>query len=256
MEIFKYRELIKALTLKELKVRYKRSILGFIWTLLNPLGMILIYWVIFSQLFTRFGIEKYALYLLSGVLPWNFLAISLAQSTISIVNNSNLIKKIYFPKEVFPLSIVFANLINFMLAMILLFGFLILSKEKIEIRILFLLPLLFTIQTVLVIGLSYIISCMNVFFADTSHLLEVGLLAWFFITPVFYPLEIINLKKFMFLYRCNPMLYLIESYHYIIYKGVLPPFKFLIISSLFALFFFILGKFILKKYEQVFAKVL
>lgn len=255
-ELFQYRELLKNLVAKELKVRYKRSVLGFVWTFLHPLGMMLIYWFVFSKLFTKFGTDRYYLYLISGVFPWNFFAISLSQSTTAITSNVGLIKKIYFPRELFPISIVLANLVNFVFTFLLLIIFLLIIKVQLNISIL-LLPIIFIIQTIFTIGLTLIISCMNVFFGDIVHLLEVVLMGWFFLTPIFYPLKILEDQVILMkLMRYNPMFPIIEIYHKIIYEGVLPNFSSFIYAILFSLLILKIGLTVFKKYQADFAKVL
>ena len=130
--LFLYRELVRNLVVSELKGRYKGSVLGFVWTLLNPLGMMLVFTLVFGVLWPNNGIEKYPLFLLCGLLPWNFFQASVMGSTNSIVANGNLVKKVYFPREVLPTSTVLSQLVNFLLAFLVLFGVLLVFRVPFE----------------------------------------------------------------------------------------------------------------------------
>ncbi len=129
-ELIRYRELIVNLTIRELKARYKSSVLGFFWSLLNPLGMMLVFTVVFTVMQPNNQIEKFPIFLLCGLLPWNFFSAGVMTGANSIVANGNLVKKVYFPREVLPIASVLANLVNFLLALIVLFAALILFRGR------------------------------------------------------------------------------------------------------------------------------
>ena len=183
-ELLRYRSLIVNLVVRELKARYKNSALGFLWSLLNPLGMMLVFWVVFDQVFQS-DIEHYPIFLLTGLLPWNFFQASVLGGTSSIVGNGHLLKKVYFPREVLPIAAVLSQLVNFLLAFVVLFAALIFFPEGIS-SWLWLLPLIIVIQTVFSIGIVFILSTVNVFYRDTMMIIDVVMLAWFFLTPIFY----------------------------------------------------------------------
>lgn len=205
-ELRQYHELIANLVVRNLKIRYKGSFLGFFWTLVNPLFMMAIY-LIFIRLM-RF--EMNLAVLLVGLLPWQFFIMCVNDSVLSITGNANLVKKTRFPRLVLPLSIVIANLVNFLLSLVVLFLFLVLLGYGIPKTIVWL-PLVIGIQFLFCLGLSLFVACSHVYFKDTEHLISVALLAWFFLTPIIYPLSMIPenyLKWFLF----NPMALLVGWY--------------------------------------------
>ena len=253
-KIFKYGELMKNLVLKELKLRYKRSVLGFFWSLLNPLLMMIVYWIVFSQIFGRYGLDNYHIYLLSGLLPWGFFSVSLSNASLAILDNANLIKKIYLPREIFPIATVLANLVNFLLSLLVLVGLLIAWRMPIGAAFLAL-PLVIFIHLTFTMGLAFFLSCMNVFFGDTVQLLEIILTAWFFMCPIIYPVSLIAGRPFVEgFYYLNPMVHIITSYQQIFYLGVFPDPKNLIISALVAVGSFVLGWALFKRAEPTIAK--
>ena len=226
-ELFRYRGLLRNLVVSELKVRYKNSALGFVWSLLNPLGMMVVFTVVFGVLWPNNYIEKYPLFLLCGLLPWNYLAASINSSTNSIVANSNLVKKVYFPREVLPISSVLAQLINFLLAFIVLFAVLLIFRSNLS-PWLPLLPAVILIQTVFTLGVALVLSTLNVFYRDTAIILEVVMLAWFFLTPIFYSVEMLpatydlmglTLDVPRIYYIVNPMASLVNMYRDMLYYG-------------------------------------
>lgn len=213
-ELFKYRELLWNLTRKELKVRYRGSILGIFWSLLNPMIMTLVYTFVFSIVLGS-TTKDFPIFLLSGLIPWNFLASSLNVGIDSIVGNSHLINKIKFPREILPLSIIFSNFINFLLELVAFFILLIFMGYKFY-KLLYLLPLIILIQIFLVIGATLLVSSINVYFRDTKHILNIFMLIWFFATPIIYNIGIVP-EKFRYLMIVNPMTVFTILYRNIFY---------------------------------------
>ena len=213
-ELYRYRELLWNLTKKELKVRYRGSILGIFWSLLNPVIMTLVYSFVFS-IVLKSPIVDFPIFLLSGLIPWNFLASSLNVGIDSIVGNSHLINKIKFPREILPLSITFSNLINFLLELIAFFIFLTFMGYKFY-KMLYLLPLIILIQMFLVIGATLLVSSINVYFRDIKHLLNIFMVLWFFATPIIYDIGIVP-GKFRYLMIVNPMTVFTILYRNIFY---------------------------------------
>jgi ABC-2 type transport system permease protein len=212
-------ELIWALAIKELRVRYKRSTLGFLWSLLHPLMMMIILTVVFSTI-ARMGIKKFSIFLISALLPWTFLSQALAYSAESIVSNGDLLKKIYVPKSVFPVAAVVSNLINFMLSLLPLLLLLAVLRFPMHLTWVYLpVPLLGLIMFAL--GCSFFVSAANVFFRDVSHILQIVLQAWFYLCPIIYPLDFVP-QKYHFFFRLNPMLYILNGFRHAIYYGFLP----------------------------------
>ncbi len=248
-EIVRYRGLIRNLVVSDLKIRYKNSALGFVWSLLNPLGMMVVFTVIFGVLWPNKSIEKYPLFLLCGLLPWNYFAASMNGSTISIVGNANLIKKVYFPRAVLPIATVLAQLANFLLAFIVLFAALIVFQSHLS-PWLPLLPAVILIQTVFTIGVAFLLSTLNVFYRDTALILEVVLMAWFFLTPIFYSVEMLPVNyDFMGMtldvrriyYIVNPMASIINMYRDMLYFGYRTDPDFFIRTTITAVMVFTFG---------------
>lgn len=208
-EITKYRELLKNLVVRDLKVRYRRSVLGFAWVMLNPLLMMLILSVVFSELF-KISTKSYTVYLLSGIIMWNFFSQSTTVTVISFLANANIIKKIYLPKSIFPLSSILSAAINFIfsivpLALILLFTHTPLSGHF------YFIPIVLFFLIIFSFGLSLALSTLAVFFHDIIYIYEVVLLAWMYATPVFYPESIIP-ERFKLLIQLNPLYYFIKLF--------------------------------------------
>lgn len=194
-EIYAYRELLWILVGRNLKIRYKSSVLGFFWSLLTPLLFIFIY-AIFAGIL-KFGglIDNYLQYLIVGIITWQFTAMCLNDSLYAVLGSSNLVKKTFFPRIILPLSTVLANLINFMLTSVVLILYLLLAGMSFS--HVYLLPLLMITHLSLCIGISTIISAANVFFRDTEHIVGILSLAWFFLTPIIYPVfEMMNAIPF------------------------------------------------------------
>ena len=245
-----YRELIYNLTVKELKTRYKTAILGFLWALLNPLLMMVVLTVVFSFLF-KIKVDRYPIFLLCALLPWFFFSVSLNTATTSIVDNANLIKKVFFPRQVIPLSIIFVNGFIFLLSLAVLVVFLVIFKVKITASIV-LLPVIIFIQLLFVFGISLIASCLHTFFRDVKYIVEALLLCWFYATPIFYPTSLVP-DKFHRLYMLNPMASLVSMYRDILLYGRLPSANQFLYVAFFACLLYLIGTCIFKKYEGIFA---
>ncbi len=256
-KLFSYRELLISLTKKELKVKYRGSILGFFWSLLNPILVMLVYSFVFS-IVLRFGIEDFAIFLICVLLPFNFLSNSVNYGASSIIANSNLVNKIYFPREIIPLSIVFANLINFLFELIALFIVLAIMGYKFYMY-LYLLPLLIFVQFFLVSGATLLVSALNVFFRDLQHLIGIIMMVWFFGTPIIYPLSMVP-ERFQFIMKANPMtvfaIFYRDIFYYVNYPEgfYIPAIRVILICLGITFFIFFLGYFIFKKLETRFAE--
>jgi ABC-2 type transport system permease protein len=218
-EIYSNRELIWALAMKELHVRYKRSALGFLWALLHPLLMMLIYTMVFSTIM-RVNLPDYPIFLISALLPWTFFSQALSYSVESIVGNGDLLKKVYVTKSVFPVAAVLSNVINFLLSLVPLVLLLIIFRHPFHATWLYvpipLLALLF-----ITLGFSFFFSMANVFFRDLAHILQIVLQAWFYFCPIIYPLDFIP-ERFHIIFRLNPLLYPLNGFRLAIYHGLLP----------------------------------
>ncbi|MHB9032271.1 MAG: ABC transporter permease, partial [Anaerolineae bacterium] len=227
-ELRSYRELLYNLVVRDLKVRYKNSVLGFLWSLLNPLLLMLVFTTVFTVMLPNLSVPKFPVFVLCALLPWNFFNTSVIGSINSIAGNGHLIKKVFFPREILPLSVVLSNFCNFVLALPVLILFLILFKVPITIWLIWL-PIIMAIQIIFTTGISLIVSTINVFYRDTGIIMEVIMQAWFFLTPVVYPLEVLPEWRTVLglavpvrrlTYILNPMASIIASYRSVLYGYV------------------------------------
>lgn len=260
-ELYRYRELIRNLVARDLKVRYRNSALGVLWSLLNPLLMTLVFTVVFTLMLPS-DIEHYPVFFLCGFLPWAFLSTSLTGATGSIVNNAPLVKKVYFPREILPLSNVLSNLVNFLVALLVLFAMIFVSQVKLTPAVL-MLPLVIMAQVMFIAGLALLLSTANVFFRDTQHILEIVLLAWFFLTPIFYPIktlpesaEILGFTVDIQLWvrRLNPMASLVASYRDVLYWGELTGLDFFLRTLVTCLLVLVLGYLVFCRFSSLFGE--
>lgn len=226
-ELVDHADLLRNLVVRDLKVRYRGSVLGFAWSLLNPLLMMAVFTLVFQVLSPNNPTDRYPLFLMAALVPWLFTQQALTSAMRSITSNAQLIKKVYFPRELLPIGAVLASFINFALAFSL-FWVIGLIFGVGNTRTVLVVPLIMMLQLVLVMGLGLILSTLNVFFRDTEHLVEIGLLAWFFLTPVFYAMSVVPNVSFLgldahrWVFTLNPMATLATDYRYAIMWGYLP----------------------------------
>ena len=223
VDIWRYRELLVGLVRKELKVKYKNSALGFLWSMLNPALYLVVFYVVF-QLILKAGIPSFAIYLLSGLLVWNLFSTGLAAATGSVVGNSAIVKKVAFPREILALASIGAALVHFFLQAIVLVLALLLFSYAPSPAFLPLIPIGLVTLLVLAAALGILLSAVNVYARDTEHLLELVLLAWFWMTPIVYPYRLVadGLGSNAFLYRLNPVTPIVLSFQRAIYNKVEP----------------------------------
>jgi len=218
-ELVKYRELIHYLVVTDLRVRYRGSILGFFWTLLNPLLLTLVLWLVFSK-FGQVDEKNYALFLLSGLMVWIFFSQSVTMALNSIVKQRGLIQKIYVPKIVFPIAVVISNLTNFIffvVAYAIIAVFTPVGLSPINLMVIPVIGMVF----LLAIGCSLVMATLNVFFRDFLHLTEVMLRLMFYLTPILYRPELFGLEV-RFFFQFNPAYYPIMAARSVLYDQVMP----------------------------------
>jgi ABC-2 type transport system permease protein len=184
--VWRYRELLVSLVRKELKIKYKNSALGFIWSLLNPALYLVVFYIVF-QIFLKAGLPYFPIFLLAGLLPWNLFGTALGAGTVSISSNASLVTKVWFPREILPLAAIGAGLVHFMLQTMVLLAALLVFRYEPAYGYLPLIPLALFTLVLLVVALSIGLAAINVYARDTQHLLELALLAWFWMTPIVYP---------------------------------------------------------------------
>ncbi|MFB0563438.1 MAG: ABC transporter permease [Candidatus Lokiarchaeia archaeon] len=251
IELYRCRTLIVSLVLKEVKLRYQGSVLGFFWTFLNPLLLMCVYTIVFSVFF-RIRVKSYPVFLFCGLLPWICFSTSILEGANSIIKGGNLITRTLFPPQVLPTVTLFSNLVNFVLSLPLLFIFLLLFKVKIGIALIAL-PIVMIIQAVFTMGLVLIVSALNVHFRDIRHILGNLITMWFFVTPILYPTTSIP-AKFRFISYVNPMAILIKAHRGILFYKEFPNWLSLGITLCFAFLVFFLGNLIFNRYKESFSE--
>jgi len=267
-EVYAYRELLGILVMRDLKLRYKNSVLGFLWSLVNPMLLMLVFTIVFTVMIPNLSVPKFPVFVMCGVLPWNFFSTAVTSSILSVSHNGHLIKKVYFPIEVLPLSTVLANFVNFCLAFIVLFGMILVFGVPITPAV-SLLPVVMLIHLMFTVGISLLLSTLNVFYRDTGVIMEVLLQAWFFLTPVFYPMEMLPewahiagllLPVRRLLYMLNPMASIVASYRSILYGSTvgtaahIPAWDFTLRTALTSAAFLAFGLWVFGRFRQRFAE--
>jgi len=251
MYFFEYQELIKNLVISDLKTKYSNSVLGFIWTMLNPLLMMLVLYLVFNNVF-RFEQEHFALYLLIGIMSWRFFANGTSVAMVSIVGKPSLVTKIFIPREILTFSIVTSALISSLLEFIVLIPLLLLFGASLSPMIL-IFPLLHVLYFVLVYGVALALASFYVYFRDLSPIWEVVLQVGFFLSPIVYPSSLIP-EKYQFYYMLNPITRLIEMYRDVLLNGVLPSPKDFGLVITFGIMFYFAGSAIFKHLSRRFAE--
>lgn len=249
--IWDFKYLIYNLVLRDLKVKYKGSTLGFLWSLLNPLLMIVVYTVAFKYVM-KIKVPNFPIFLFSALLPWNFLSSTLSMGVTSITENSNLVKKVYFPREVLPLSIVLVNLFHFCLSFLVLIPALLFFKIIPGFSFFFLVVIAF-FQTLFVLGLTLLASALDVYYKDVKHILEVMLNLWFWLTPIIWPLYLVPEKLQDYVYL-NPFTAFIQAYRDIILHNKFPDPLILTILVVTGILVFLLGALVFQKKQRRFAE--
>ena len=219
IQLYNYRDLLIELVKRDIKKKYRRSVLGILWSMLNPFFTMLIMTMVFSNFF-RFSITNFPLYLLTGQLMFNFYGEATNTSMESILENSSLIKKVYVPKYIFPLAKVLSSCVNFILSLPGLVLLLFITATDIKwIMVLSIIPIVYLL--IFCCGVGLILSTVAVYFRDMFHLYSVLLTALSYLTPIFYPKEIIP-EKYVFLINFNPLYYFVTMFREIMYYGRLP----------------------------------
>ncbi len=257
-KIYNYRELLKTNVKKEIRGRYKNSILGVMWSFLNPLLQLLVYSVIFGALLTggsdSYYQQTYYIYVCVALIPWTYFTTAVTQSAFTVIGNGDIIKKVYFPREILPISVVTSGAVNFMISTIIILAFVIFSPVGLSWYLL-LYPFILLIQYILLLGISFIVSSITVYFRDLEHIIGIILMAAFYGTPIVYKLEQLP-HSLQILMQLNPMTHIINGYRDIFYYHQMPNMKALLILLGISLALTVVGYFIFKKLQKGFAEQL
>jgi lipopolysaccharide transport system permease protein len=265
-----YRDLLYNLVVRDLKVRYKHSFLGFFWSLLNPLLLMLVFTFVFQQLLpSEQAKPMFHVYFLVALLPWNWCATAVMGALNSIVGNGHLIKKVYFPREMLPVSLVLSTMMNFVLSIPALLIFMVLFRPEgagspfdpgcpyvcLNAHVVFV-PVILITEVLFLMGLGFILSALNVFFRDTSVLVEVGLSAWFFLTPIIYDARDVAGGYLQLMYWLNPMASIVTNFREVFYYNEVgsPDVLFMMRTLITATVLFVVGYFLFMRLSRNFGE--
>lgn len=237
-EIHRYRYLVGQLIRRDILSRYKRSVLGVAWTMLNPLGMMVVLSIVFSQLFK--SVESYPAYILSGLIAWNFFAQGTNATMSGLIWGGSLLHRIFIPPTIFGISAIGTALVNLVIAVVPLFVVMIFTHAPIEISIIFL-PVSMLILASFALGFGLILSTMAVYFPDVSEMYQIVLTAWLYLTPIIYPEEIIPDRLLVILQRVNPLYSMIRLFRLPIFDGRFPTFEEILPAFAWSAGFLIIG---------------
>lgn len=250
-ELWRHRALVAALAGRELKGRYRGSVLGFLWTFLNPLLLLCVYALVFSVYF-RVQMEHYAVFMFTGLLPWVFFSSSLIEGAGAITDGGSLVTKVMFPQQVLPAVKVVSNLANYILSLPILVAFLLASGVPVT-KYFLAFPLVVVVHTLFTFALVLLLSCLNVFMRDTRHILNNLLTLWFFLTPILYPLTQVP-ERYRFLVYLNPASIFTLCYQDAFFWGRWPRWDFLGLMLLLSVVLLVLFIVVFEHYKEYFAE--
>jgi ABC-type polysaccharide/polyol phosphate export permease len=252
----RYRGLIQSLVARELKARYRGSVLGFFWSFINPLLLLLIYSFVFKYFLPRSGedLPHYEVFMFCGILPWTWFSSSLLESSGVLISGGNLIKKVLFPAEVLPIVTVLANMVHFFLGLPILAGFILYDRIAIDLAGLAWFPVVVLVQLVLTLGFALILSALTVHFRDLRDILSNLMTFWFFATPIIYSYMMMEPKVMRFL-NLNPFTHLAITYQEILYfPGPVGHAYWLMVLGGISIAFFLFGYFVFDRLRDTFAE--
>ena len=255
--LLRYRGLIQTLVARDLKARYRGSVLGFFWSFINPLLLLLIYSFVFTTVLPGTHpqeLEPYALFMFCGILPWTWFSSSLLESSNVLIAGGNLIKKVLFPAEVLPIVTVLANMVHFFLGLPILAAFLIYYRRPLDPVELLWFPVIIVVQGVLTTGLSLLLAALTVHFRDLKDILANLLTFWFFATPIIYPMQAAP-EGMRTALNLNPMAHLAISYQEVLfYPGPFGHWRWLGVLAVVAVVVFFAGYFVFDRLRDSFAE--
>lgn len=250
-DLISYSEFLKSNVKKDIRGKYKGSFLGVLWSFLNPLLSVLVYAIVFPYIM-RIKVENYLIFLITGIIPWTFFTSAINTGIISILSNADIIKKVYFPRIILPISTVTSALVNFLISCIIIVIFCIFGGVGVSIHLLWL-PVVAIIQYVMLLGFTFILSAVEMYMRDIEHIINFVLGMAFYATPILYTPNIFP-ENLSWILKLNPMAYLIDAYRNIFLYHQNPNVTGLLIVSGFSIFIFIIGYKIFEKLQKGFAE--
>ncbi len=254
-ELYAYKSMVYNLVRRDLRGRYKGSLLGMLWNFILPLMQILVYVMVFSIIFKQ-DIERYYVYLIVGMIPWILFSDSISCGSGSVVENSSLVTKIYFPRLVIPVSIIISKLVNFLISLVIVFVVLVVSGHGINPISLSVLPLAIICILLFTLGLTLVLAAANVFMRDIQYLITVLLMMWIWLTPIMYVQDFVDNDFIQCVLNINPLTYLINMFQDALYWKVIPDFSTIGICVIESILILVIGLVIYNKYSSDFAEVL
>lgn len=254
-DLYSYRELLKSNVKKEIRGKYKGSFLGILWSFVSPLLMTLVYAIVFPYLMRGAGYEHYTTFLIIGILPWTWFTTSIAQGTFTIIGNGPIIKKVYFPREILPISVVTSGLVNFLISCIIILLFLVFSGIGFSVNILWL-PLIIVAQYLLTLGIIFITGAINVYVRDLEYIINFIIQMLFYGTPILYSTEMFSKAPAIIstLIKYNPIGIIITGYRDILYWGNQPHIISLLVVMGISILLCFIGLAIFRKLSKGFAE--
>ncbi len=249
--LYNYRELLKSNVKKEIRGKYKGSFLGVLWSFVNPLLQVAVYAIVFPYIM-RIQTDNYLIYLIIGIIPWTFFTTVINQGMVTVRMNAGIIKKVYFPREILPISVAFSGLINFLISCIIIVLFCIFGGVGISWHII-LLPIIALLQFILTLGIVFALSAINIYIKDTEYIITFLINMLFYATPILYEASLFP-EKIRFILYLNPMTQIIDAYRNIFLYHQLPSLAGIIYLALIALVLFFLGLLVFRKLEKGFAE--
>jgi ABC-2 type transport system permease protein len=253
-ELWQYREMIVSLVKRDLKSRYKGSVLGFLWMFLNPLLQLCVYTIVFSGIM-RNGIEKYYLFLFVTLVPWIFFSTCLSNGTTVIFGQQDMVKKIYFPREVLPIAFTTSQFVNMLLSFVVILVVVLFNGIKIEPTAWLCLPLVMIIEYIICLGITFIAAGLTVYFRDLQHILGIVSMAWMYLTPVLYSADMVP-EEYQKWFSLNPMTPVTVAYRDILYYGQTPQMNTLLSATVLGIIVLVIGKVVFSRLQRGFAEEL
>ncbi|EOS21305.1 hypothetical protein C804_06035 [Lachnospiraceae bacterium A4] len=253
-ELWQYREMIISLVKRDLKSRYKGSILGFMWMFLNPLLQLCVYTIVFSVIM-KSGIEKYYLFLFVALVPWIFFSTCLSGGTMVVFGQQDMVKKIYFPREVLPISFATSQFVNMLLSFLVILLVVFIEGINVQWQAWTCLPLVMIIEYILALGITFLASALTVYFRDLEHILGIVSMAWMYLTPVLYSIDMVP-EEYTVIAKLNPMTPITIAYRDILYYGQVPQLSTLANAIALGMIVLLVGKISFSRLQRGFAEEL